>query len=75
MALDGDTLGVAIANAIIADSISELNTEEQTMIVDKWKIIANQIVNHITGSAQVQPGTFVVSHDGTHPVNGIGTIT
>ena len=81
MALNGNTLGAAIAAAIIAAQTG-LSGAEQTILIAKWQIIAGEIVSHITGSAVVNTTVTGVTATGTPggplPITaqpGIGTVS
>lgn len=61
MAMNGDTLGVAIADAIMDASASEAG---KTQCREFWKKVANEIVSHIQSNAEV-PAGISVSTTGT----------
>lgn len=61
MAMNGDTLGVAIADAIMDASASE---DGKTQCREFWKKVANEIVSHIQSNAEV-PAGISVSTTGT----------
>lgn len=56
MAMNGDTLGVAIADAIMDASASEAG---KTQCREFWKKVANEIVSHIQSNAEVPAGISV----------------
>lgn len=73
----GNTLGTAIWNAIKALSWvtpDYLNGVEDGRLEELWQTVATEIVNHVIANSDipVQPGTFVVEHNGTRPVTGQG---
>jgi len=70
MALNGNTLGAAIAAAIIAAQTG-LSGAEQTILIAKWQIIAGEIVSHITNNAE----TSTTGQTGTGPDGGPLPIT
>lgn len=53
MAMNGDVLGTAIANAIVDPSASR---EGRAQCEAFWKKIANVIVLHVQDNAEVLPG-------------------
>lgn len=61
MAMNGDTLGLAIADAVLDSSASE---EGKTQCQEFWKKVANEIVSHIKANAEV-PAGIAVSTTGT----------
>lgn len=56
MAMNGDTLGVAIADAIMDAGASEAG---KTQCREFWKKVANEIVSHIQSNAEVPAGISV----------------
>ncbi|MEW5804666.1 MAG: hypothetical protein AB1847_21460 [bacterium] len=70
--LSGDVLGTAIAAALIADQ-GEMSAAEEAVLIAKWKIIAGQIVSHITNNAVVNVTTTGAT--GTGPSGGPLPIT
>ena len=56
MAMNGDTLGVAIADAIMDASASAAG---KAQCREFWKKVANEIVSHIQSNAEVPAGIFV----------------
>lgn len=56
MAMDGDAMGTAIANAIMDSGASE---EGKAACIAIWKKIANEIVSHIQNNAEVPAGISV----------------
>ena len=56
MAMDGDTLGQAIADAIVDSGAS---SEGKAQCVEFWKKVAKQIVSHIQANAEVPAGIAV----------------
>lgn len=53
MALNGDTLGLAIAAAVLDPGAT---AEGKAMCEELWKKVANEIVNHIKDNAEVPAG-------------------
>ncbi len=56
MAMNGDTLGLAIADAVLDSGASE---EGKTQCQEFWKKVANEIVSHIKANAEVPAGISV----------------
>lgn len=56
MAMNGDTLGIAIANAVLD---SGATAEAKVQCQDFWKKVANEIVSHIKNNAEVPAGISV----------------
>lgn len=74
MALNGNVLGTAIKDALIAlnpDSGS-LSGSEETTLESYWQAIASEIVSHFVTNGVIIPDTFNV---GGTPVTGTGKIT
>lgn len=74
MALNGNLLGTAIKDALIAlnpDSGS-LSGSEEAELEDYWQAIANEIVSHFVANGVIIPDTFNVTGV---PVTGTGKIT
>ena len=61
MAMNGDTLGLAIAAAVLD---SGATAEGKAMCEDLWKKVGNAIVDHIVNNAEV-PAGISVSTTGT----------
>lgn len=61
MAMNGDTLGLAIAAAVLD---SGAKPEGKAMCEDFWKKVGNAIVDHIVNNAEV-PSGIPVSTTGT----------
>lgn len=61
MAMNGDTLGVAIADAIMDVTASAAG---KAQCREFWKKVANEIVSHIQSNAEV-PAGISVSTTGT----------
>ena len=61
MAMNGDTLGLAIAAAVLD---SGAKPEGKAMCEDFWKKVGNAIVDHIVNNAEV-PAGISVSTTGT----------
>lgn len=61
MAMNGDTLGLAIAAAVLDPGAT---AEGKAMCEDLWKKVGNAIVNHIVNNAEV-PAGISVSTTGT----------
>lgn len=61
MAMDGDTLGLAIAAAVLDPGAT---AEGKAMCEDLWKKVGNAIVDHIVNNAEV-PAGISVSTTGT----------
>lgn len=61
MAMNGDTLGLAIAAAVLDP---EATAEGKAMCEDLWKKVGNAIVDHIVNNAEV-PAGISVSTTGT----------
>ena len=61
MAMNGDDLGIAIANVIIDSSAPE---SAKAICREFWKKISNAIVEYITNNAEVEAG-IPVSTEGT----------
>jgi len=81
MALNGNTLGTAISDAIIVANPGMDGTEQAAFLAN-WQIIATAIVSHITGSAVVNTTVTGVTDTGPDggplPITaqpGTGTIT
>ena len=53
MAMDGDVLGKAIADAVVDSGAS---AEGKAQCTAFWKKVAAEIVSHIQGNAQVNSG-------------------
>jgi hypothetical protein len=66
MALNGDTLGAAIATAI-----NGLSANDKNDIAKVWKAIANQIITHVKTATVTVPGTGLTAPNG--PVGGTST--
>lgn len=60
MAMNGDTLGMAIATAILDPSAS---AEGKAQCEEFWKKVANEIVSHIQQNAEVSAGITVTTTD------------
>ena len=82
MALSGTTLGIAIAENIIASYGSSMTAAEKTALRQRWINVATVIVTHITTNAVVN--TTVTGETGTGPDGGplpitsqpgVGTVT
>jgi|GEM_PF-6909776 len=56
MAMNGNVLGTAIANAIMH---TDATPEARSAVIDIWRTIATEIVSHIQANALVQPGIAV----------------
>lgn len=56
MAMNGDTLGMAIATAILDPSAS---AEGKAQCEEFWKKVGNEIVSHIQQNAEVPAGISV----------------
>lgn len=56
MAMNGDTLGIAIADAVL-DSGATADAKVQCQ--EFWKKVANEIVSHIKSNAEVPAGISV----------------
>ena len=56
MAMNGDTLGIAIADAVLD---SGATAEGKVQCQDFWKKVANEIVSHIKSNAEVPVGISV----------------
>ena len=61
MAMNGDTLGLAIAAAVLDPGAT---AEGKAMCEDLWKKVGNAIVDHIVNNAEV-PAGISVSTTGT----------
>ena len=61
MAMNGDTLGIAIAAAVLDPGAT---AEGKAMCEDLWKKVGNAIVDHIVNNAEV-PAGISVSTTGT----------
>lgn len=61
MAMNGDTLGLAIAAAVLDPRAT---AEGKAMCEDLWKKVGNAIVDHIVNNAEV-PAGISVSTTGT----------
>ena len=61
MAMNGDTLGLAIAAAVLEPGAT---AEGKAMCEDLWKKVGNAIVDHIVNNAEV-PAGISVSTTGT----------
>ena len=79
MALDGDALGTAIRDALLAINPDSglLNGAESTLLETYWRAVANDIIGHYEANADILPGTFQTLDitTGVELVTGIGTIT
>jgi hypothetical protein len=74
MAMNGDTLGLAIADAVLDSSASE---EGKTQCQEFWKKVANEIVSHIQQNAEVPAGITVTTTDtvpGVHSAHTGSTV-
>lgn len=74
MAMNGDTLGLAIADAVLDSSASE---EGKTQCQEFWKKVANEIVSHIQQNAEVPAGIKVTTTDtvpGVHSAHTGSTV-
>lgn len=80
MAMNGNTMGDEVTDAIVAASpgYASLSPAEQTKVRDYWKTICSAIVTHIQTNAKlnflaadvvVNPGTFA---NAGGPVTGAG---
>lgn len=65
MAMNGDTLGLAIAAAVLDPGAT---AEGKAMCEDLWKKVGNAIVDHIVNNAEV-PAGISVSTTGTQYAN------
>lgn len=75
MAMNGDTLGLAIADAVLDSGASE---EGKTQCQEFWKKVANEIVSHIQQNAEVPAGITVTTTDtvpGVHSAHTGSTVT
>lgn len=77
MALNGDALGTAIRDALLAINPDSglLSGAEDTALEGYWQAAANEIVDHFVANGVIIPDTFVVNHSGVRPVTGTGKIT
>lgn len=67
MALNGTTLGNAIAGAV-----GGLSEEDKKVLATVWQTIATEIVNHIKANAQLSvPGAGITAPNG--PCGGTST--
>jgi hypothetical protein len=71
MAMNGNTMGTAIANALKAAN-PNITTAQLAALTAIWQTIATSMVSHITTNAVTNPGTMNV---GGTAVTGNGTIT
>ena len=60
MAMNGDTLGMAIAAAVLDSGVS---AEGRTQCEEFWKKVASEIVLHIQQNAEVPAGITVTTTD------------
>lgn len=60
MAMNGDTLGMAIAAAVLDSGAS---AEGRTQCEEFWKKVAGEIVSHIQQNAEVPAGITVTTTD------------
>lgn len=77
MALDGDALGTAIKDTLLALNPDSglLSGAEESELEGYWQAVANDIEDHYEANGVIIPDTFVVEHSGTRPVTGTGKIT
>lgn len=79
MALDGDALGTAIKDTLLALNPDSglLNGAEESELEGYWQAIANDIEDHYEANADILPGTFQTLDvtTGVELVTGIGGIT
>ncbi len=59
MALNGNQMGDAVADFILAQAGSPLNAAEQASLRAFWQGICSAIVNHIVANGHALPGTFL----------------
>lgn len=67
MALNGDTLGIAIAQAVLDPNATP---EGKAMCETFWKKIANCITDHIKDNAEVPAGISVSTTGSAGPQQG-----
>ena len=60
MAMNGDTLGMAIATAVLDSGASAAG---KAQCEEFWKKVANEIVSHIQQNAEVSAGITVTTTD------------
>ena len=74
MAMNGDTLGTAIKNALAAFGIA---AEDEAAVEAVWQAVAGAIVTHISTNAVVAAGITCAVDAGTHngATTGPGTIS
>lgn len=72
MALDGSTMGNAVADFVLAQAGDPLSDAEKASVRANWVGICTAIVNHITSNGAVNPGTFMDAE--SRAISGQGTI-
>ena len=77
MAMDGDILGQAIADAI-ATEFGPMAAADKAKIVTAWKIAGIEIVKHITTFSVVEVSSDVAAHASGAAIPGVlgtGSVT
>lgn len=72
MAMNGDTLGLAIAAAVLDPGAT---AEGKAMCEDLWKKVGNAIVSHIVNNAEVPAGISVSTTGTQYAQSGSTTST
>jgi len=65
MAMNGDQMGTAVADAIMATSPGgQLDSAEVSVLTQQWQVICTAIVDHIVSNGAATPGAFLDSLGG-----------
>lgn len=73
MALNGTTMGQAVAAAVLASAPSDDSPVSESQLEAVWIAACTEIVNHITANGVVNPGSFQDAE--MRPITGTGTIS
>jgi hypothetical protein len=74
MAMDGDVLGVAVANVLLGKSSIPPTPDMVTNIQQFWKDVCKEYVSHIQNKAEVPPGISVNASGYTGSTTGTGKV-
>jgi hypothetical protein len=75
MAMDKDVLGAALAQVVVSSSTPPPTGDQLANIVKFWTGIADAVITHIQGSAEVKPGIAVNAGGYSGSTTGTGKIT
>jgi hypothetical protein len=74
MAMDGDKLGIAVANVLISKSSIPPTPDMVANIRQFWKDVCTEYVSHIQDNAEVPPGITVNASGYTGSTTGTGKV-